>query len=68
MKVLLQAVRDKHDAIQLYDIWIDGAWHGSRRTERQCRAYIAHMAKACPHAGARGEDKASCVHIAVKLR
>jgi hypothetical protein len=26
--------------IQLFDIFIFGVWHGSRRTRKQCREYV----------------------------
>lgn len=36
----LIAVRDKAGAVVLYDMFIDGVWHGSRRTLEQCGRYL----------------------------
>lgn len=36
----LIAIRDKAGAVVLYDMFIDGVWHGSRRTLAQCGAYL----------------------------
>ena len=40
---MLSAVRDEHGVIQLYDIYLDGQWMGSRRTVEQALAYAAFL-------------------------
>jgi hypothetical protein len=35
---LVSVIVDKK--IQCWDIYVDGVWQGSRRTEKQCFAYI----------------------------
>lgn len=30
-------------AVQLYDMYVDGKWHGSRRTLEQCRLYFNQL-------------------------
>lgn len=37
---LVPVVRD--GLVLLFDIYINGEWHGSRRTARQCRRYCDH--------------------------
>jgi hypothetical protein len=36
-------VHDKHGQVLLYDMYINGQWHGSRRTLAQCQAYWASV-------------------------
>jgi hypothetical protein len=44
----LNAVMGPDGEIQLYDIFVENQWIGSRRTERQCIAAIQHAGKATP--------------------
>jgi hypothetical protein len=36
----LQAVFGPDGALQLFDIYIENHWQGSRRTEKQCHGYL----------------------------
>lgn len=38
-------VYDERGEPLLYDIWIDGVWHGSRRTEEYATDYLNHVSK-----------------------
>lgn len=39
---IVQVLDDKGRII-LHDIYIDGVWHGSRRTKKQAMQYIRHV-------------------------
>lgn len=36
-------VLDKHGNVVLYDMYVDGEWHGSRRTLEQCVLYFSQL-------------------------
>ena len=40
VKFEAKPVLDKDGTVQLYDIYVDGEWHGSRRTLAQCDLYL----------------------------
>ena len=40
MTLETRAVLDDHGAVVLYDMYVNGEWHGSRRTMRQCQMYF----------------------------
>jgi hypothetical protein len=44
----LNVITGTDGEIQLYDIFIENQWIGSRRTERQCINAIRHAGKATP--------------------
>lgn len=39
-KAECRPVRDKDGNVQLFDMYVDGDWHGSRRTLEQCDEYL----------------------------
>ena len=41
MKTKIIPVRDKDGNVVLYDMYVDGEWHGSRRTLEQCALHFA---------------------------
>jgi len=45
MKVEYRPVEDKHGEVQCIDIFVDGRWHGSRRTPDQCEHYVKQIEK-----------------------
>ena len=42
MKTKLVPVLDKDGNVILFDMYIDGVWIGSRRTEEQCWEQLRH--------------------------
>lgn len=52
----MHPVFTKNGDVLLLDMYVCEAWHGSRRTEAQCRMYFAYIGKV-----SRGE--LSCQHL-----
>lgn len=42
--VRFEPVLDKDGGVVLYDIFINGVWHGSRRTQAYCISYVIQEA------------------------
>ena len=38
-----RAVKDSEGEAQLFDLWVDGEWIGSRSTIRQCEAFLSYV-------------------------
>lgn len=43
MRPRLKLIYDAAGGTLLFDIWIDGEWHGSRRTYDYCVRYLNHV-------------------------
>lgn len=41
MKIETVPVRDKDGNVVLWDMYVDGEWHGSRRTPEQCALHFS---------------------------
>jgi hypothetical protein len=44
----LQAVFGPDGAIQLFDIYVENEWRGSKRTEKQCHDFLRQHGLAAP--------------------
>lgn len=40
MKIEIEPVYDDQCRFVVYDMFVDGVWHGSRRTWKQCQEYL----------------------------
>lgn len=58
----------KAGAVQCFDIFLDGQWHGSRRTEAQCEDQMHRKADICMvrsvDGGVLGSEVAEAVRVA----
>lgn len=45
------------DEVQLLDMYVDGEWHGSRRTQQQCDDHFFHVIWVEEMIGTRGEHE-----------